>query len=120
MRVTPNHPVLTVASGETVILRCHRPNATIGWSVNETTLGSSTFNELIFNLTSHSFLNGSQVYLLIFTVNESYSGISIKCIAFINIVGRNPDSEETSSIGIIVQGIIIIISCIIYMSAAII
>ena len=103
MRVTPNHPVLTVASGQTVILRCHRRNATIGWSVNETTLGSNTFNGLLFNLTSHSFLNRSQVYLLIFIANESYSGISIKCIASINTVGRNP--EETPSITIVVQGI---------------
>lgn len=103
VRVTPDHPVLTVASGETVILRCHRPNATIGWSVNETTLGSSTFKGLVFNSTSHSFLNGSQIQLLIFTADESYSGISITCIASFDVVGQNP--EETPPIRIVVQGI---------------
>ncbi len=99
--------MLTVASGETVILRCHRPNATIGWSVNETTLGSNTFNGLVFNLTSHAVLNGSQVQLLMFTADKSYSGISIKCIAtFDNIVGRNP--EGIPPIKIVVQGIAVI------------
>ena len=97
--------MLTVASGETIILQCYRPNATIGWSVNETTLGSMTFNGLVFNLTSHSFLNGSQVQLLSFVADESYSGISIKCIASFDIVGRNP--EETPPIQIVVQGMVV-------------
>ena len=94
--------MLTVALGEIVILRCYRPNATIGWSVNETTLGSNTFNGLVFNLTSHPFLNGSQVQSLSFTADESYNGISIKCTASFDILGRN--LEETPPIKILVQG----------------
>ena len=103
VRVTPDIPVLIIASGETVILRCRRPNATIGWSVNETTLGSSTFKGLLFNSTSHSFPNGSQIYSLTFRADESYNGISIMCIASFDIVGQNP--EETPPIKIVVQGI---------------
>ena len=105
MSVIPNHSLLTVASGETIVLRCRRPNATIGWSVNDTTLGSHVFNGLLFNSSSYASLDGSQIYTLMFTANKSYSNISIKCIASFNVVGRKP--EETPPIKVIVEGMIV-------------